>query len=173
MEKCDTCENNGKGADCCKITANGKCNYMPTIHPVSNLKRCDKCLYAVKQADGNIVHVHCSIGKSFLDCNSFYEYEPLIEISNTKDEAKRMTHKIKIRESFAEAVYAGSKTFEVRKNDRGYQNGDLVKFTVLYDSDGLEMINHPLHDMTFEITYVLAGWGIEDGYVVFGIKPVK
>jgi len=81
-----------------------------------------------------------------------------------------MTHQIKIRESFAEAVLQGIKTFEVRKNDRGYQKGDLVCFKVLYDSDGLEMIDHPLSKLCYEITYVLNGWGIEDGYVVFGIK---
>lgn len=83
-----------------------------------------------------------------------------------------MTHNIKIRESFAEAVFLGIKTFEVRKNDRGYQKGDLVYFTVLYDSDGLEMTNHPLAKQCYEITYVLNGWGIEDGYVVFGIKKI-
>ena len=81
-----------------------------------------------------------------------------------------MTHNIKIRESFAEAVFQGIKTFEVRKNDRGYQKGDFVYFTVLHDSDGLEMTNHPLSKLYYEITYVLNGWGIEDGYVVFGIK---
>lgn len=83
-----------------------------------------------------------------------------------------MMHKIKILESFADAVYRGYKTFEVRKNDRGYQKGDLVQFTVLYDSDKCEMISHPLMKQTYEITYVLAGWGIEDGYVVFGIRKV-
>lgn len=82
-----------------------------------------------------------------------------------------MTHKIKIRESFANAVNNGDKTFEVRKNDRGYQKGDTVQFIVLYDSDGCEMINHPLMEKTFQITYVLSGWGLEDGYCVFGIKP--
>lgn len=83
-----------------------------------------------------------------------------------------MIHKIKIRESFANAVDCGDKTFEVRKNDRGYQKGDLVSFVVLYDSDGCEMISHPLMKKMFTITYVLSGWGIEDGYVVFGIKEV-
>ena len=81
-----------------------------------------------------------------------------------------MLHKIKIRESFADAVNRGDKTFEVRRNDRGYQTGDTVKFTVLYDYDGLEMVNHPLMQKTFEITYVLSGWGIEDGYCVFAMK---
>lgn len=83
-----------------------------------------------------------------------------------------MTHRIKIKESFAEAVYDGRKTFEVRNNDRGYQAGDKVQFVVLYDSDGLEMLTHPLMEQEYEITYVLSGWGIENGYVVFGIKPI-
>jgi hypothetical protein len=31
-----------------------------------------------------------------------------------------MVHTIKIKESFADAVYEGRKNFEVRENDRGY-----------------------------------------------------
>ena len=89
-----------------------------------------------------------------------------------KDGGRRMVHAIKIRESFADAVNRGDKTFEVRKNDRGYQKGDTVRFIVLYDSDGCEMISHPLMKKEYEITYVLSGWGIEDGYCVFGIKPI-
>ena len=85
---------------------------------------------------------------------------------------KGMTHNIKIKESFSDAVNRGDKTFEVRKNDRGYQKGDHVRFEVLYDSDGCEMIDHPLSKKCFEITYVLSGWGIEDGYCVFGIKQL-
>ena len=84
-----------------------------------------------------------------------------------------MLHKIKIKESFANAVYTGDKTFEVRNNDRGYQKGDHVKFTVLYDSDGCEMVSHPLMGEQYEITYVLSGCGIEPGFCVFGIRPIK
>ena len=84
-----------------------------------------------------------------------------------------MTHKIKIRESFADAVNRGDKTFEVRKNDRGYQKGDIVEFTVLYDSDGCEYVDHPLSKKRYVITYVLSGWGIEDGFCVFGIKEIQ
>lgn len=83
-----------------------------------------------------------------------------------------MTHRIKIRESFADAVYRGDKTFEVRKNDRGYNRGDLVEFTVLYDADGCENMGHPLGKIPYEITYVLSGCGIKEDYVVFGIKPI-
>lgn len=80
-----------------------------------------------------------------------------------------MTHEIKIQKEFAQAVYLGEKTFEVRDNDRGYQKGDLVKFQVM---DGwFERPTHPLNDMTFEITYVLGSFiGLAPNYVAFGIK---
>lgn len=85
-----------------------------------------------------------------------------------------MTHEIKILESFADAVFRGDKKFEVRKNDRGYQRGDFVQFIPIYDSDKLPMTSHPLYKKKYCITYVLSGWGIEEGYVVFGIaEPIE
>ena len=44
-------------------------------------------------------------------------------------------HKIKILEEFADSVLFGDKTFEIRKNDRGYQRGDLVRFIVMGKQD--------------------------------------
>ena len=73
-------------------------------------------------------------------------------------------HKLKILESFATDIVTDRKTFEVRKNDRGFQKGDYVEFTCI------ENENHSINHMTYEITYVLNWWGIEQGYVVFGIK---
>ena len=80
-------------------------------------------------------------------------------------------HEIKLHEHFASDVLNGSKNFEVRLNDRGYQTGDEVRFTVV-DKHG-DRIYHVLDDKTFKITYVLSGWGIEQGYVVFGIKDKR
>lgn len=78
-------------------------------------------------------------------------------------------HEIKLSREFQDAVLSGDKPFEVRYNDRGYQKGDLVKFHVVDRANVVE----PLDDKTFEITYVLSGWNIEPGYVVFGIRPVE
>lgn len=91
------------------------------------------------------------------------------------DDEYSMTHEIKILEEFADAVYAGDKTFEVRKNDRGYQKGDIVKFEVRREGNSftLPAREHPLNGKEYQITYVFSGWGIEEGYVVFGIKPVE
>ena len=80
-----------------------------------------------------------------------------------------MRHEIKIGVDFANAVLAKEKTFEVRRNDRGYQKGDAVVFRVI-DRDGNEMPEHPLNDNVYEITYVLSGWGLRDGFVAFGLK---
>lgn len=83
-----------------------------------------------------------------------------------------MTHELKIRVNYADAIVRGDKTFEVRLNDRGYQTGDLVKFTVI-DDDGKHVDNHFLEKLTYKITYILSGFGILDNYVVFSIQQVR
>lgn len=52
-----------------------------------------------------------------------------------------MEHKIKIWPQYYCRVADGSKTFEVRKNDRGYQPGDIV-FLNEYDPTPVE-VNGP------------------------------
>ena len=79
-----------------------------------------------------------------------------------------MEHHIKIQQEFADAIMSGEKTFEIRINDRGYQKGDLIRFQVV---DGCFLTTfHLLNDKVYEITYVLSGWGLREGYVVFAIK---
>lgn len=83
-----------------------------------------------------------------------------------------MTHKIKIQKPYADAVLSGDKNFEVRYDDRGYQKGDEIEFTVIDSKDDNPII-HPLNGKKIIITYVLHGWGIKEGYCVFGIKEVR
>ena len=80
-------------------------------------------------------------------------------------------HKIKLNEEFCDSVFCGEKNFEIRKNDRGYQKGDIIKFIPITNM-GLKFF-HPIGDTSYEITYVLSGWGIKEEYVVFGIKEVS
>ena len=80
-----------------------------------------------------------------------------------------MTHYIKINKSYADAIASGRKNFEIRYNDRGYNAGDLVHFTVI-DKDGNAIDTHPLFHKKYLITYVHSGLGLENNYVVFGIK---
>ena len=80
-----------------------------------------------------------------------------------------MTHYIKILEQYADAIVEGRKNFEVRLNDRGYNAGDRVVFSVITDY-GLTNMHHALWEKHFEITYVHSGLGMQNDYVVFGIK---
>lgn len=81
-----------------------------------------------------------------------------------------ITHTLKLQEGFADAVLNKRKTFEIRRNDRGFQKGDTVAFKVI-DKLGTHK-PHALEEKVFVITYVMSDYGLQDGYVVFGLKEV-
>lgn len=87
------------------------------------------------------------------------------------DHIERKTHELKLRIEFCDAVLNGTKTFEIRENDRGFQKGDYVSFSSIY-KDGAKAW-HVVDKKLYEITYVLSGWGIKEGLVAFGIREVK
>lgn len=84
-----------------------------------------------------------------------------------------MLHELNIERQFADAVLDGRKTFEVRRNDRGFNAGDLVRFEVIEHGAAttFRCEDHPLNGEMYRIEYVLSGWGIEEGYVAFSIAP--
>lgn len=84
----------------------------------------------------------------------------------------RKIHTLKLRVEFADAVEDGTKNFEIRENDRGFQKGDLVQFRVVTALGTHISMYGELEEKLYEITYVLSGWGLKNGYVVFGIKEV-
>ena len=75
-----------------------------------------------------------------------------------------MHHILKIKEAYYDAKLEGSKMFEIRHNDRGFQKGDTVSYKVEWspgqwtDPQGL-----------YEITYVTA-FQQRENFVVFGEK---
>ena len=81
-------------------------------------------------------------------------------------------HEVKIYESYADAVLSGDKTFEICFNDRGYQKGDRLKFTVIDDAGYQRIFSHGLNDKEYEITYVYSGFGVKENYVALVIKAV-
>lgn len=88
------------------------------------------------------------------------------------------THEIKLDKEFCDVVLSGEKNFEIRKNDRGYQKGDMIRFIptdgrrLQSDSEYIELFHHPISSKLYIITYVLSGWGIKEGYVALGITEV-
>lgn len=79
-----------------------------------------------------------------------------------KDKTK---HEIKILPQYYEAVSKGNKRFELRKDDRNYQVGDIIK---LREWDGKEYTGY---EMITGIRYILRDcpeYGLMEGYCIFG-----
>lgn len=83
-----------------------------------------------------------------------------------------MTHTIKLNIEFCDPVESGDKPFEIRLNDRGYQKGDRIKFIPVKGAMAV-YTPHQIELSTYEITYVINGYGLKENYVVFGIKKVN
>lgn len=77
-----------------------------------------------------------------------------------------MEHKLKILPTYFEEVRLGNKTFELRKNDRPYNIGDILILQE-FDNNG-----YTKKELTREITYILQGgnYGLDKDYCILGIK---
>ena len=78
-----------------------------------------------------------------------------------------MLHEIKILKHYAERIVSGEKDFEVRFNDRDYQKGDIIRFNVITQKDGLRISDYD--PLIREIKYIHTGLGMEKGYVILGL----
>jgi hypothetical protein len=90
----------------------------------------------------------------------------------------RTIHTLKTWPEFFAALKAGSKTFEVRINDRDFKVGDILRLTFhdpkpRFSYGGGPYPDEP--DLLREITYILKGgnFGIDPEYVVMGLKETK
>ena len=102
-------------------------------------------------------------------------------------------HTLAVIPPYFDALVSGTKTFEVRENDRAYQRGDVLRLREWHpertsaarscSQPGCEFwelgFGHWASAHEFverEVTFVYSGdsrfGGIEPGYVVLGIKPV-
>ncbi|MGF1723608.1 DUF3850 domain-containing protein [Photobacterium nomapromontoriensis] len=69
-------------------------------------------------------------------------------------------HDLKIKAEYLIAIIDGSKTFEIRKNDRDYKVGDRVRL-----SDGTQYI-------IVRIKYI-TDYAQQDGYIVFSFDWIS
>lgn len=79
-----------------------------------------------------------------------------------------MMHELKTWPQYYYRVFDGQKNFEVRKDDRNFEIGDVLK---LREWDP-ETKDYTGRELFRRVTYILRGgsFGIEKGYVVMGIK---
>lgn len=81
------------------------------------------------------------------------------------------THTLKTWPAFYSAVIDGSKTFEVREDDRGYAVGDTLHLRE-WEPEGSGTLTG--REATCRVTYILHGgrFGIAPHMVVMGIKLI-
>lgn len=77
-----------------------------------------------------------------------------------------MFHELKILPEFFDAVVMREKTFEIRKNDRGFKVGDWL---ALKEWDGE---NYTGREVVRYVNYILYDWqaGLKDGYCIMNLK---
>lgn len=82
-----------------------------------------------------------------------------------------MTHELKCWPVFYRELVAGTKTFELRRNDRNYQQGDMLVIDEWNDATQEYMNSLTLR---FEVTHAMYGpiFGLEAGWVILSIKPL-
>jgi hypothetical protein len=95
------------------------------------------------------------------------------EIETDVEEGKRQRHDLKCVPPYFDAVCRGDKTFEVRRDDRGFQKGDVLNLREYDRKHGVTEREHFTGNAEqVLVTYVLTGgqFGVEPGHVVMGIK---
>lgn len=79
-------------------------------------------------------------------------------------------HVLKIKKEYYYAIKDRFKKFEIRKNDRNFQVGDLIRFFIIDENN-----NDYLSISYYQITYLLKDipeYGLKKGYCVFSIKEI-
>ena len=89
-------------------------------------------------------------------------------------------HELKIEHDYLIDVSKGKKTFELRKNDRDYQVGDLIRFIDIREDDSIankNQIEPNIDENTlYRITYVLKDvekYGLDKDYCILAIKKLN
>ena len=79
-------------------------------------------------------------------------------------------HELKIWPKQYDAIADGRKTFELRKDDRGFAVGDVLYLRDYYP----DIAKYSGRWIRVVVTYILKDFqGLQEGYVVMGIKILK
>lgn len=90
------------------------------------------------------------------------------KMSHLPSDAGQQVHQIRLASGYFEDVAAGSKTFELRKNDRHYRKGDILELMEFTEGRNTGRL------IRAEVTYLLEDYtGLEDGYCIMAIKVTE
>lgn len=98
------------------------------------------------------------------DVTEIEENVPEISENVIETEAK-VTHQIKLKAEFFDDAVAGRKSFELRKNDRNYKEGDMLEMEEIKDGKKTG------RKCSKRIVYMMENFeGLEDGYCILGCE---
>lgn len=87
--------------------------------------------------------------------------EKMQNLPSDTQETGQKVHQIRLAKSYFDDAANGIKTFELRKNDRGYKKGDILEMMEFADGKNTGRTVRVL------VTYILEDYtGIEDGYCI-------
>ena len=88
-------------------------------------------------------------------------------LPSDREEGRQKTHSIRLAAMYFDDVASGKKTFELRKNDRGYKEGDILELMEFADGRNTGRSIKAL------VTYMLEEYtGLTEGYCIMGIKVI-
>lgn len=94
--------------------------------------------------------------------------EKMQNLPSDTQETGQKVHQIRLAKYYFDDVANGIKTFELRKNDRGYKKGDILEMMEFADGKNTGRMVRVL------VTYILEDYtGIEDGYCIMATKLMK
>lgn len=86
-----------------------------------------------------------------------------VEVPGSESDERR--HRLKIAKMFFNAVDTGKKSFELQKNDRNYQIGDVLELHEMSDGEETGRVTEK------QVIYILEGFkGLEEGYCILGLE---
>lgn len=84
-----------------------------------------------------------------------------------------MTHELKVQPPYFDALLSGDKTFELRRNDRGFQRGDRLRLLEWDPNFGFsDAGRYTGRRLLVEVTYVLSGPWLQPDHVAMAIRRV-
>lgn len=79
-------------------------------------------------------------------------------------------HVLKCWPQFMPRIASGQKTFEIRKSDRDYQVGDMLRLQHFDPDTSVQRMHSGRHeDILAEVVYISSAYQ-QEGYVVLGIR---
>lgn len=86
-----------------------------------------------------------------------------VEVPGRETDERR--HRLKLAKMFFNAVDTGKKSFELQKNDRNYQIGDILELHEMSDGEETGRVTEK------QVIYILEGFkGLEEGYCILGLE---